>query len=101
MPTYLHFCKNCNQEFEDFYSIKADPPTKCLLCEAEGQVTRLISGGSGRGKVELTGRELIESMREEGRKERNEIYKSETKYANIIGESKYQSIQQSLDKRRR
>ena len=59
MPTYLHICtdKECAHEWEDFYSITEDPPQCCPKCGKE-TAKRLVSGGSGKGIVELTGHEL-------------------------------------------
>ena len=47
MPTYDYKCNSCEKEFEFFQSMKDDPITKCILCEEEGKVKRLISKGSG------------------------------------------------------
>lgn len=91
MPTYLHRADCCNQEFEDFYSIKADPPTLCPLCGAEGQITRLIHPGVGRGIVELTGHELKEKLWADGKKLAQEHASNETKYADFIGNKRYEA----------
>jgi putative FmdB family regulatory protein len=66
MPTYEHKCEACQQEFEDTYSIHAAVPTVCPLCNAEGQVKRLISGNVS-ANVELTGRELVQKLWKEGK----------------------------------
>ena len=58
MPTYEHRAGCCGHEWEEFYSITTDPPTVCPSCKEEGQVKRLISGGSGRGIVTLSGGDL-------------------------------------------
>ncbi len=89
MPTYEHLCKACGHEWEDFYSIKKDPPTVCPECEVEGQVKRLVSGGSGRGIVVLTGHDLQAHCREEGKKIAREAAKDENLRANLIGEDRY------------
>lgn len=99
MPTYEHICEKCNEEFEDFYSIKSDPPTKCPLCGEDGYVKRLISGGSGKGNVELYGQELKDKLMADGAQYRQEVYSSENKYANFIGENRYQSLQSQMDRR--
>lgn len=90
MPTYLHLAKCCNKEFEDFYSIKNDPPTKCPFCNVEGQVQRLISGGSGRGIVELTGHELKAKLKSDGQELKKAALKDEKLLSNLIGESTFQ-----------
>ncbi len=43
MPTYEYRCNECEHEFEEFQSIKADPLDTCPACE--GSVKRLISAG--------------------------------------------------------
>lgn len=102
MPTYEHMCTNteCNHEWEDFYSMKVDPPKVCPKCNQE-TAKRLISGGSGKGTVEVYGHELKEKLMAEGAQLRKEVYASETKYANIIGEDRYNSIQTRMDRRPR
>lgn len=89
MPTYTHLAHCCNYEWEDFYSIKADPPTICPKCQTEGQVERLISGGSGRGIVELTGKELIASIKTGAQEIQKDALRNESTLANIVGEKKY------------
>ncbi len=80
MPSYDHICHSCQHEWEDFYSIKDAPPEVCPSC-GEKNVQRLISGGSGRGIVELTGHELKAHLKEEGRKLKEECYRDESKLA--------------------
>lgn len=96
MPTYEHKC-TCGHEWEDFYSIKADPPTICPSCEQEGGVDRLISGGSGRGIVVLTGRDLKTQIFHDAMKARKRAATDETYRANIIGEDKYHQSQLNKD----
>lgn len=45
MPTYEYRCDNCEQTFEAFQSITAEPLSICISCG--GHVRRLISGGAG------------------------------------------------------
>lgn len=100
--TYEHICKDkdCAYEWEDEYSIKDDPPTTCPKCKKE-TAQRLVSGGSGRGVVELYGEDLVNKVREDAKKFKKEVYSSEKTYANVIGESNYQKLQSSMDKNRR
>lgn len=100
MPTYLHLCKNCNEEFEDFYSIREEPPTKCPLCNVEGQVQRLVYGGSGRGIVELTGNELKEKLKQEGQELKRMAMKDENLRANLAGESNFERNTRQYEKLR-
>lgn len=103
MPTYefKHEIPECNHEWELELSIKANDPEECPECKAKGNIIRLISGGSGRGIVELTGHDLIAKTKEDAQKFKQEVYSNEKTYANFIGESKYQSIQQGLDRGKR
>ena len=45
MPTYEYECESCGHAFEKFQSITARPIRTCPKCG--GEVTRLISAGSG------------------------------------------------------
>lgn len=99
MPTYEHRCDTCKHEWEDSYSIKADPPKTCPECKAE-TVTRLISG-TAKGVVELYGQDLIDKVKADAKKVKAEAAKDEKVYANLLGEDKYQSLQTRMDQRRR
>lgn len=99
MPEYLHFCNKCQQEFEDSYSIKADPPTLCPLCGEEGGVKRLISSATA-GKVVLEGNELKESIAKDREKLKREMRTNENLKANIVGESNFHRIQTEWDRRK-
>jgi hypothetical protein len=104
MPTYLYSCPISNEEFEEFHSIMTKLE-HCPLCEKAGRVDhapdRLISGGSGRGIVELTGQDLIDKTKADGAAFKKQVYSDANTYANILGDSKYQSIQQGLDRGKR
>lgn len=99
MPTYEHRCDTCKHEWEESYSIKADPPKQCPDCKAE-TVTRLISG-TAKGVVELYGQELVDKIKSDAQKMKAEAAKDEKVYANLLGEDKYQSLQKQMDQRRR
>lgn len=98
MPTYEHHCGHCSQNFDDFYSIKADPPLVCNLCGAPGKVVRLISGGSGRGVVEVVGYEFKEKVKAETTDMIARAHIDENYRANLIGEDKYQGNLKIEDK---
>lgn len=87
MPVYEFECKFCNKEFEEFYHINDPIPTICPLCGAEGGIKRLISMPAG-VKVELTGKELIQQLRAEGKAIAKECRKNETLAHNIFGSNK-------------
>ena len=89
MPTYEHVCEKCNFEWEDEYSIKANPPSVCPECKEDGHVKRLISGGSGRGIVILRGHDLTQHIKNEGKRISQEAMKNENVRANIVGEEVY------------
>lgn len=46
MPTYDYVCKNCENSFEKFQSITANPLRKCPDCK-KLKLKRLIGTGSG------------------------------------------------------
>lgn len=99
MPTYEHCClaPDCKHEWEDMYSIKSDPPTQCPKCLQE-TAQRLVSGGSGRGNVELTGNDLKEKIKSDSVEFRKDVMKSENLLANVIGESKFNQQQSTYEK---
>ncbi len=45
MPTYEYECSSCNNRFDEFQSITANPISKCPKCS--GPVKRLIGAGVG------------------------------------------------------
>lgn len=99
MPTYEHLCTSCQHEWEDSYSIKADPPKECPSCKAE-TVTRLISLG-GKGVVELTGQDLVDKVKADAQQLKKDAASKEKIYANLLGEDRYQALQTKMDKQRR
>lgn len=101
MPTYELKCQKCEHEWEDFFSITAPIPQDCPNCKENGNVKRLIAGGSGKGIVELTGHDLMAKTKEDAAKFKKEVYSSEKLYANVLGETKYQELQTRIDKQKR
>lgn len=103
MPTYEFQCQaeNCKHEWEDFMSIKAPDPEECPKCHIKGQVLRLISGGSGKGSVELYGQDLIDKCRADAQQIKKDAAKNERVYANLLGEDKYQALQTRLDNQKK
>jgi putative FmdB family regulatory protein len=97
MPTYEFQCKECKHEWEDFMSIKAPDPEECPSCKVKGQVLRLISGGSGRGTVELYGHELVDKLKGDAQKLKQDAAKNEKVYANLLGDDHYQALQTRID----
>lgn len=103
MPTYefKHDVNDCNHEWEEFRSIKDADPTICPKCEAEGNIIHLISGGSGKGIVELSGHELVAKTKDDITKLKSDMRTSEKVYANMLGEGKYQELQTRIDANKR
>jgi putative FmdB family regulatory protein len=83
MPSYDHICGNCQHEWEDTYSIHAEVPDTCPNCQVKGQVKRLISLPSV--KVELTGRDLVNKLRAEGKELARRARKDDSLAADLYG----------------
>lgn len=104
MPTYIYFCSQQNCEFEEWHSIKIELE-ECPICKEKNmpqhKPKRLIAGGSGKGSVVLTGHELTAKLKDDTAKLAKEVYSSEQKYANILGDTKYNEIQTRMDKNKK
>lgn len=102
MPTYefLHEVDNCKHEWEEFLSMSAPLPACCPKCNAAGNIKRLISGGSGRGIVEIQGQELVDKCKADAKKIKADAAKDEKVYANLLGEQRYQDLQVKMDKQK-
>lgn len=100
MPTYLHVCENleCNNEWEDYYSMSQDPPKVCPKCSQE--TAKRVICGSNRGIVELYGTDLVDKIKGDVRKLKSDAAKDEKVYANLLGEEKYQSLQTKMDQQK-
>lgn len=96
MPTYEHLCEKCHHEWDEFYSIKSDPPNVCPSCGGKDCVKRLVSGGSGKGIMILSGRELRRKISSEAASYRRKAATDENLRANLVGEDVYH--QQVLNK---
>ena len=46
MPTYEYRCDACDNKWEEFQSIKAEPTKKCPKCK-KSKAARIISAGGG------------------------------------------------------
>ena len=107
MPTYEHLClnKSCNYEWEDIYSIKDTPPTTCPECHQE-TAKRLISGGSGKGVVELYGQDLVDKVKADTKQLKKDMHNDPKVYDNLLGvdkagNSRYNDMQTKMDRRGR
>lgn len=102
MPTYEHACLNeeCKHKWEDEYSIKQDPPNACPKCLKE-TAKRLISGGSGKGVVELYGQDLVDKLKQDVRQLKSDMSKSDKVYANMLGDGNYENLQRRMDSRKK
>lgn len=97
MPTYTYLCEK-HGEFDEFHSISRKLEF-CPQCEAEQvqtPVTRLITSTS-KGVVERYGEELKEQTKKETEDLKKELYASESKYSNFVGEAKYEKMQKQID----
>lgn len=99
MPTYEHICTDCKHEWEDEYSIKQDPPKVCPQCLKE-TAQRLISGGSGRGVVELTGQDLVDKIKSDTKQLKKDMHSNANVYANMLGDGNYENLQRKMDARK-
>ena len=104
MPTYLYLCEKIHGEFEEEHSIKV-ALEECPKCKAEGlppqKLKPLISGGSGRGIVELYGQELVDKCKADAKKIQKDASKNQNQYASLLGEDKYHQLQTQMDRRKR
>ena len=102
MPTYLYKCPT-HGEFEEEHSIKIKLEF-CPKCNTDGtpdvKIERLINCVT-KGVVELGGNELVEKIRADAKTLAKDAAKSEKVYANLLGEAKYESMQNQMDQRRR
>lgn len=106
MPSYeyKHKVEICNHEWEEWKSITKCMPTsedKCPKCGQAGDIELQVSGGSGKGVVELTGRDYINKVKADAKDFKREVYSNENTYANVLGNDKYQQLQTQMDKRKR
>src|SRR5271170_7885760 len=101
MPTYLHQCQDteCNHEWEDFYNISQDPPKVCPVCNKE-TAKRVIAQGGSKGIVELYGQDLVDKCKADAKQIKKDAAKDEKIYANLLGESQYQSLQTKMDQQK-
>lgn len=103
MPTYefLHSVSECQHEWEEVRSINDLDPTQCPKCGIEGNIVHLISGGSGKGIVELYGDDLISKCKSDAQQIKKDAAKSDKVYANLLGEDKYHALQTKMDQQKR
>jgi hypothetical protein len=103
MATFLYICEVNNEEFEEVHSVHTKL-TECPICKANGSTQhepkRLIASANP-GKVELTGNEYNAKIKEDAANMSRDIHSSEKLYSNVLGETKYQQMQQQLDKGKR
>jgi len=101
MPTYEYECPE-HGIFEEFHSIMTKLDL-CPQCKNDGKdqpITRLISLG-GKGVVELTGQDLVDKLKGDVRQLKQDAAKDEKVYANLLGESKYETLQTKMDQQKR
>ncbi len=99
MPSYDYVC-DIHGEFEEFHSITIKLEF-CPKCSEEGKqqpIKRLISL-SGKGIVELYGQDFVDKVKADAKQIQKDASKSESLYANLIGEKHYQNLQTQMDRR--
>jgi putative FmdB family regulatory protein len=101
MPSYEFLHRDCQYEWEEEMSIKAPDPAACPKCEGKENIVRLISGGSGKGIVELTGDALVAKVKADTQQLKRDMHRDEKVYASMLGEDKYQAMQTKMDKQKR
>lgn len=111
MPTYEYSClcpieDGGHGDFEELHSSSDEAKLKeCPFCRKEKNISTLvqrnISGGSGRGIVILEGQDFIAKTKSDAQQFKKDVHKSENLYSNVLGNDKYQSLQQHIDKQRR
>ena len=103
MPTYefQHQINECNHEWEVWQSMSAPNPTECPKCSGTENIIKLISGGSGKGRVELTGQDLVEKVKSDTQQLNKNIHNNEKLYANVLGEARYENLQRQFDRNKR
>jgi putative FmdB family regulatory protein len=101
MPEYEHRCNNqeCQYEWEQEYSIKMAPPKQCPKCQQE-TAQRMISLG-GKGVVVLEGNELVAKCKADAQQIQREASQNENTYANLLGETRHEALQQKIDRQKR
>lgn len=96
MPVYEYECDLCTYQWEDIVKMSDPLPEECPECKKTGHVKKIPSICVG--KVELTGSDLKKQIKEDTKKLKKEIYSSDKKYSNFLGEDRYQNLQQKIDK---
>lgn len=101
MAIYEYLCE-IHGEFETEHSItiKLEHCPKCAEEGKEQPIKRLISLG-GKGVVELSGQDLVDSVKADAKRFQKEAAKSEKIYSNFLGEDKYNKLQTQIDRRKR
>jgi putative FmdB family regulatory protein len=98
VPEYEYMCmsEECKHEWCETHSIKADASKTCPECKQD-TAKRLISGGSGKGIVSLTGQDLVNKVKSDANSLENHASRSENYAANFVGDGLYQKKQGQID----
>jgi putative FmdB family regulatory protein len=101
VPEYEYTCQNteCNNEWCETHSIKENARTTCPACKQE-TAKRLISGGSGKGIVNLSGNDLVAKVKQDAAGLERHAANNENYAANFVGDI-YQKKQQQIDTAKR
>jgi len=91
--------EQCNNEWCETHSIKEDARKVCPACNQE-TAKRLISGGSGKGIVVLSGQDLVNKVKADASTIENYAAKSENYCSNFVGDV-YERKQRAIDTAKR
>jgi hypothetical protein len=103
MPTYLYLCEHKHGEFEEYHSI-SQIMTLCPKCKEEGlgdQELKQLINCSTKGVVELTGQDLVDSVKSGAKQLQREAAQNENTYSNLLGTDRYQQLQTQIDRNKR
>lgn len=103
MPTYefMHQSEDCNHEWDVWQKMSDPNPAECPKCKGKENIIKLISGGSGKGKVELYGQDVVDKNKRETEQLKKDIHSNENLYANVLGPDKYHQMQTRMDRNKR
>src|SRR5690606_36158608 len=92
MPIFEFECQNCEHIWDDWFSSlnTYELPEECPNCKVKGKNKKIPSLCSGR--VPLTGQDLVQSIKTESKRLKQEAKTNENLRANLLGESQYNSI---------
>ena len=101
MPTYLYECSR-HGEFEEYHSM-SDMLEFCPRCKEENlepQKLKQLINCQSIGVVELYGDELVQKIKGDAKKLKQDAAKDEKLYSNLLGETRYEQLQTKMDQQK-